>query len=100
MKITLGFLKASKARDEFIKWFKKQKSKELVDLMNTLIKEERHYWGCWLMRESFSMEQTRRYLEYEYKVRKSLKYADYITREAAMGRYLQYGLSLIKEGDS
>jgi len=100
MKITLGFLKACKARDEFIKWFKKQKSKELVDLMNTLIKEERHYWAYWLMRESFSMEQTRRYLEYEYKVRKSLKYADYITREAAMPGYLQYGLSLIKRRDS
>jgi len=94
MKITLKFLKEKDACDEGLNWYRKQESKEVMDLLKALIKQKQHVWAEWLMRNAFNPDQFIRYRDYDSKLLRTTIYSHAYIRDLVM----QYGLSLIKEG--
>jgi len=102
MKITLKILKERGACDEGVDWLRKQKSRNLVEVLKLLIKQNRLGWAEWLIKMFFNFEEIQQYRVYVDEANKSLnlKFANYSTQRAAKALVLLYGIDLIKRRDS
>jgi len=100
MKVTLKFLKERGACDEGVDWLRKRKTRDLVEVLKLLIKQNRLGWAEWLIQKFFKFEEIQQYREFEYEVNIALKSANCSTQRAARALVLLYGIDLIKRSDS
>jgi len=101
MKITLKYLKEKGACDEGVDWLRKRKTRDLVDILKLLIKQNRLGWAEWLIQKFLNFEEIQQYRAYVDEANKSLnlKFANYSTQRAAKALVLLYGIDLIKRRD-
>jgi len=96
MKVTLKFLKEKGACDEGVDWLRKRKTRDLVEVLKLLIKQNRIGWAEWLMARFVKFEEAQRCREFEYEVNIALKSAKFTMQLLV----LLYAMDLIKRRDA